>query len=315
MATGPIGQSQITNALRVMMAEANRFGEHKGVYKGTVELHELPRKMGRDWNRPSLPPLTAVAVAADNEYDSPQQVADQKVTITPGEVIVQVEYGLRAFATSTLNAGMLGELTADAIEVKRDVDGLAVYDTFGGVIGTTSTTLTVDLIAKAATNVKAGRATNGASARTGARTTGEANFGEMFAVFHEYNFFDIQSQLSGLGGAPTQVTTGAAAMNYAGNTISEYMKSWIEQGSFVGKIAGTTVLVDNNFTIASNAIKGGVYGRKSLLHITFDDYDLKDPWYSKDRRFVTLTAVADYGNGKQMDVGGREVDVDATAPS
>lgn len=314
MTTGIIGQTQIANALRTLMAEADRFGEHTGVYKGTVDLRTLPRKMGRNYNIPALPPVTAVAALADEEYDSPQQISDQLITGTPAEVIAQVQYGLRAFATSTLNQSMLGELLSDAIEQKRDADGLGQYDNFGGVLGTTSTTLTVDLIAKACAQIRSGRASSGATARTGARTTGDAPKGKMYAVFHEYNRFDIASQLSGVGGAPSQVTTGAAVMNFTATHISPFMQKFIEQGAYVQDIAGASFLVDNNFTIASTAIKGGVYSEKALVHITFSDYEVHD-FTSKDGRFITLTAIADYGNLERADQYGREVAVDATAPS
>ena len=314
MATGVIGQSQIAQSLKVMFAEAQTFMEHKAIAKGTFDVRTLPRKMGASWNQTALPPLSAVDLTDGELFDSPQQISDQKITITPAEVGAQLLFTKKAFAQSFLDPSMLGELLAEAIEYKRDTHLLGQYDNSGGVLGTTSTTLTVDLVAKGVAAIKAGRAIGSGSARTGARTTGDPVPAPYFAMFHGYNEFDIRSQLSGLGGAPTQVTTAASVMNFAGNTINEWMAKWIQQGTYVGEIAGAKFLVDNNFTITSNAIKGGIYAQKARVHVEFaglETYDVK----MTDGRATLMTATADFGTGERADVWSIEVAVDASAPA
>jgi hypothetical protein len=315
MATGIIGQAQIDDALRTMVAEAVTYGEHKGIYRGTVDERRLPRKMGRDWREPALPPLTAFGANPDEEYDSPQQIQDSKIVITPAESLVQFMASRRADVTSTLSLmSMLGELAADGLEQKRDADGIVQYDTAGGVLGTNAT-VTVDVIAKGATYVRSGRAAPGGSMRTGARPTGDPPQGPIYSVFHEFNRFDIQSQLSGLGGAPTQITgSTAAVMNWSGNELTDYMKRWIEDGTFEARIAATNFLIDNNFSIVGNVIKGGIYAKQAFVHVTFIDYDpFEMP--TVDGRFRRVTVIADYGNGKRADNYVIEVGADATAPT
>jgi len=310
MAAGTIGQSQIANAVRTFIAEAVTLMEHKGGMKPTVDTKTLPRKQGRTWNEPYLPPVTASSLTDAVLFDSPTQISDGKITITPAEVGVQVLWTHRAENTSTLNlASMLGDLCANAIEYKRDCDLLGQIDNFSTALGGSTTTLTVGLIGAAAALVRAGRS---GTSRTGARATGNPAPAPYFAVFHEYNRYDLASQLSGLSGSPSQVTTGAAVSNFAGQTLSEFNKEWIEN-YHVGNVHGVNFFVDNNLTISSG-VKGGVYAKKSMIHCQFagvDSYSVKEI----DGRATRVTVTADYGVGERDDAWGVEVLVDATAPA
>lgn len=311
MAAGIIGQTQIANAVRTYIAEVDMFNEHGTVMRQCIDSKTLSRKQGRAWNEPYVPPVTATSLTDGVEFDSPTQISDAKITITPAEVGVQMLWTKRSDATSTLNmASIVAELTANAINYKEDTDLLGQLDSFSSSLGSGTSTLTVDLVGKGAALVRGGRT---GTSRTGARTTGDPAPPPYFAIFHEYNRYDLASQLSGLGGAPTQVTTGAAVSNFAGQSLTEFNARFIEQ-HVVGNIHGVKCLVDNNFTISSNAIKGGVFSKKAMVHVQFagmDSYQVTE----KDGRAIRVTVTKDYGFGERADNYGVELHVDCTVPS
>lgn len=314
MATGVTGQTQIDGALRTFIAEADYIREHKGVMKQLVDKKDLPKKMGRTWNEPVFRTVAAASLTDGVEFDSPSQVLDDLLTITPAEVGVQVLWTNRMNMTMTEDfARLAADLCTNALEYKLDVDLLTQIDSFSTALGGTTTSLTPGLISAVASALRGGRT---GTTRSGARTTGEPAPTPINAVFHPHNHHDLAMNLGGLSGSganTTAWTTSAITGNYAALQANDEMVKWMRE-YYVGDISGVAVHLDGNFTVASNAIKGGVFSKKAIVLVNFQgmqDYRVR----TVDGRAVRHTMWIDYGYGERADNWGHEVAVDVTAPT
>lgn len=313
MAGAVTAQAQLDDAIRTFIAEAAELSEHKGVMKNLFDTRTLPQKQGRTWNEPWFTPISAAALTDGLEFDSPTQITDSKITITPGEVGVQVMWTNRADMTITENfASIAANMCTDALERKRDQDLLGLLDGFSTSLGGATTTFTAGLVSAAVALLQGGRA---GSTRTGALTTGDPAPTPYYTVVHPYHGHDLLMQLGGLSGAPTQVTTGAMVGNYAGATLtSDNMAALRNAGKSLGNLRGSEIFVDGNFTITSNSIKAGCFSKMACVHVSFQGvqtYRVR----SNDGRAVRHTTWIDYGYGERADNYGIELYLDTTAPA
>lgn len=316
MTSGMTNSTSIDNMLRTFISEAQFVQEHKEIMAKAIDTQRLPLKQGRNWNEPYLNALTAVDLLENSEYDDPQQISDTNVQITPSEKGCQVLWPVRFsdLITESLPS-IAGKLIANAIEYKRDTDLLTLLDGFGASMGTSGTeTLTVGAVMSALSAIREGIALSGGSNRTGARSTGDPSTSPLKVVIHNRMRYDIASQLSGLGGAPTQVTTGAAVMNFAGQMLGEYNQKWIET-HYAFHIDGAMVLTDNNIDVSGSTAKGAAFEQDALVHITFRGMREKSVKSDDADRFIKQTVVVDYGFGERKDAGGVELFYNATAPA
>lgn len=317
MATGVTGQTQIDGALRTFIAEADYIREHKGVMKMLVDKKDLPKKMGRDWKEPTFRTISAAALVDGEEFDSPSQVLDDLLTITPAEVGVQVLWTNRMNMTMTEDfARLAADLCTNALEYKLDNDLLTQLDSFSTSLGGTTTTLTAGIISAAASALRGGAT---GTQRTGSRSTGEPAPTPFNAVFHPHNDHDLAMTLGGTAGngAATQYSTTGAVGNYAANLSHDEMVRWLKE-YYVGDIRGVAVHLDGNFTQggsgATLSVKGGVFSKKSIVLVNFQgmqDYRVR----TVDGRAVRHTMWIDYGYGERADNWGIECQVNITSPT
>ncbi len=323
MATGTTAVAQLDNMRRTMIAEAQLVQEHKEVMAKLVATRRLPKQQGTTYNMPYLGAITAASLTDGVEFDSPQQITDTNVSFTPAEVGVQVLWTKRLNLVITEDFPRLAaDLMMNAIEYKRDTDLLGQLDSFAGIAGAAGTAFHHGLAAAAVNAVREGRTANVTSgtvvARTGARTTGDPPTGQPISiVLHERNRYDLTVQYGGLAAVAqgTAVAAGTAQSSVGAGGTGSYEQRWRETYFTGFKIMGAEVYVDNNLTIdSSDDIKGGVFAREAIQHITFQgvqDYQVT----TDDGRAVKHTIWVDYGFGEYNDSWGRELYVDATAPS
>lgn len=314
MAVGATTSASIRNMFRTFIAEAMYTAEHLGVMDKSIDTKRLPLRMGTRYNEPYFGALVATDIPENLEFDNPQVVGDANISITPQERGCQVLWPDRLSDAMTESLpSIVGKLLSRAIEYKRDVDLLTMLDAVGGSLGGGTAACTVGIIHAALSAIREGIPLSGATARTGARSTGEPATSPLRVVLHERHRHDLMGQLSGLGGVPTQITGSAVTINYAGQSLTDYNARWVEQ-YYVGHIAGAMMLIDNNIPIVSNAAKGGAFERDAFVQVTYRglrDYTAR----SNDGRFYKQTVIADYGFGIRKDVGGVELHLDATAPA
>lgn len=323
MATGTTAVAQLDNMRRTMIAEAQLVQEHKEVMAKLVATRRLPKQQGTTYNMPYLGAITAASLTDGVEFDSPQQITDTNVSFTPAEVGVQVLWTKRLNLVITEDFPRLAaDLMMNAIEYKRDTDLLGQLDSFAGIAGAAGTAFHHGLAAAAVNAVREGRTANVTSgtvvARTGARTTGDPPTGQPISiVLHERNRYDLTVQYGGLAAVAqgTAVAVGTAQSSVGAGGTGSYEQRWRETYFTGFKIMGAEVYVDNNLTIdSSDDIKGGVFAREAIQHITFQgvqDYQVT----TDDGRAVKHTIWVDYGYGEYNDAWGRELYIDCTAPA
>jgi hypothetical protein len=315
MATGLTGSQQIRNAVRLFVAEMQYTQEHEQMMVRLVDTRELPKNMGLTYNEPYVGAITAMEAAMDQEFNNPQQITDQKITITPTEKIVQVLWPKRLnLYISESFPRIAGRLMANALEYKRDVDLLTLLASTTGVIGNGTQPLTVGLVSAAMSVIGPGIPANGSVARVGARPTGDPSDGPYYCLAHPFNAHDLRSQLSGLGTLPG-ATSGAVgtvtAPSIAG--LTDVNMDWIRR-HYRGQIAEAEFLVNGNLAITSNAVKGGVWSKDAFVHVTYQGVQNFE-YETQDGRFVKQTAWVDYGFGQRVSVWAQQLFIDATPPT
>lgn len=305
-------QTQLDDALTVFIADAVTLSEHTGVMKKLVDSVTLPKKSGRNWSEPWFTPVSAVSLTDGIEFDSPVQVTDSKITITPGEVGVQIYWTNRADMTITENfASFAAKLMVDSLERKRDQDLLTLLDGFSTSLGGATVTYTAGLVSAATALLRGGRS---GALRAGALPTGDMAPGPYRGVVHPYHVHDDAMQRSGLSGVPTQYGAGVPMVgNYGGQSLSEANVRAIENAE-IGRVGGATMYVDGNFTISSNSIKGGVFSQMALVHVDYQGLKQKKV-ETDDGRLIKHTMLIDYGTGERADNYGIELFLDCTAPA
>lgn len=285
--------SSLSDSLDVMVMSARTVREYDGVMPQLVERQDLPEGKGTSWKEITLNQLTATAVTETTKLNNPQQVTDTAFTLTPTIVGIHMVLTDRVQRRiSKLAFAQIGKLGQEAIQRKKDKDGLLLLDGFTSLSGA-GTTLSSGIISAAQARI-AGNSTEGAPP-------------PYYAVLHQYQIKDLADELVG-GVGTTTVPEGPTAQVF-------------KQG-FRLPIAGVDVYPDNNITIDSaDDAKGGVFAKKGIVLVQG-----KTPW-KETRREPDLGGGADsvflydeFVYGERLGAGttsafGFEVYSDATSPT
>ena len=174
--------------------------------------------------------------------NNPQQLSDTVFTITPTSVGIQTLITDRTANRISQNAfRKTGVLAMNAIQRKKDEDGLTVLDGMTS-LGGAGTTLTSGHISAATSTITS--------------NTTEGALGPIFGVLHGFQIKDLQDEIvQGVNPstAPEQLlTTGLAARTY--------------QSRFRGMLFGAMLLEDGNISIDSaDDSKGGVFAKEAVV--------------------------------------------------
>jgi hypothetical protein len=309
-----VTESVLGDALRVLIAESAKLGEQKDIMKGLIDNKTLPKRMGRSWKEPWFHQLAnAVALVDGVEFDAPSTIGDEILSITPGEVGVQVMWTHRADLTITeAFPSIAADRMTASLARKVDVDLLGLMDGASTSLGGSTTTFTAGLVSAATSLLQSGRA---GTARTGTVAGADRAPTPYYGVVHPYHAHDLLMQMGGLSGAPTAYTTTAMAGNFGGSNLSEAnVKALRDAGLSLGNIRGAELFVDANLPIVSTAVKAGVFSKMFAVFVSFQgiqNYMVK----SIDGRATRHTMWRDYGYGERADNYVCELHLDATAPA
>ncbi len=231
--------SSLSNALDDIRSSARFIKAHKGVISKLCDQATLEEGTGLSWQEWTGNQVIAQAITETTILDNPQQITGSLTSITPTVA------GLEIFLTDRVAArinkkvfSQIGEAHQEAIETKKDKDGLLIL-----VTGATTcepgagATLTSGYIA-------------GASSRIMNNAT-EPGEPPIIAILHGYQIHDLYNEL--IAGVGTSVVD-------AGPTADVF-----SQG-FKLPIAGTDVYADGLITIDGSAdASGGVFAKKAIV--------------------------------------------------
>jgi hypothetical protein len=290
MATGNTYTGSLADSLPTMIASARNIREYEGVMPQVCDKVTLAEGTGLTWNEVYFSQLEAQTVSETATLDNPQQISDTLFSITPTvigiETILTDRVKMRIAKTAFAR---LGKLAQEAIQRKKDEDGLTVLDSATTSLCGAGSTLTTGHISAAVARIL-GNAT-------------EPGKQPIRAVLHGYQIKDIIDEIT--------AGVGTYAIDKDGVTAKAFTDYYI------GKIFGAEIYEDGNIAIdSSDDAKGGVFCKEAIVLVQG-----KAPWVETERRQVGGGADAiflydEYGYGER---GGGvwlyEIYSDATAPT
>ena len=296
MAVGNTITDSLADSIPTMIASARIVREFAGVMPNLVDRQRLDENTGTVWNEVSMAKLNAQAVTESTELDNPQQMSDTLFSITPTVIGLHTVITDRVALRISANAyAQTGSLAQNAIERKKDQDGLTAIDGASEELGGADALDSGEIAA--------------AAYRITSNTTEPAPANAPInAVHHGFALKDIDDELvnAGLG-----ITTGEGALLTAGVAVDAY------QNRYRGTIAGARLYEDGNITISSNLAKGGVFSQMALVLV-----EGRSP-YVETKRMPELGGGAtalyhydEYAYGERSSGNWLyEVQADATAPT
>lgn len=289
MATGNTTTGALADSLPTVIANAIITREFEGVMPQLCEKQTLAEGAGTGWNEVKFAQVTAQDVTETTELDNPQQLSDTLLTITPTVTGIETVITDRVAARISKNAfAKIGSLAQNAIQRKKDEDGLTMLDSFSNSYCGTGATLTSGHISAAMGLI------------TG--NTSEPGKPPFRCVLHPYQIHDIEDEI------------GAGIGTYV---VNEGLTARVFKEGFRGMIAGAQLYPDGNITIDSSTdAKGGVFAQEALILVQ-----------GRAPRLVPVRAEEigggatkvyhydEYAYGERLDTWGVEIYSDATAPT
>jgi len=243
MAAGDTITQSLADSLDTVVASARQVREYEGVMPNLVDKVTLSEGTGTSWREISMAALSAQNITETTTLDNPQQMSDTVFSITPTVTGIQTLVTDRvASRINSTSYAQLGSLAQQAIQRKKDEDGLTVLDGATTSLSGAGTTLASGVIAAAAYRIS-----------SNATEPGNPPYR---CVLHGFQIKDLYDELT------AHIGTAAAGETSAGLTARVF-----EEG-FRGKIAGVEVYEDGNITIdGSDDAKGGVFAQEAIVMV------------------------------------------------
>ncbi len=236
MPTGNTITDNLDASLPTLINQARIVREYKGVMTQLADRVTLGTGSGVKWNEVDLAKLTASAITETTEEDNPQQLSDSLLTVTPTVISVHTVITDRAARSISRNVfARIGGLGQNAIERKKDLDGITALD--GATIS----------LAGAGTTLTSGHVAAGAYRIRG--NTTEPWDGPVSFVLHSFQMKDLFDEL--VAGVGTDVVSSGPTADVFKNTFNL-------------PIANARAFTDDNISIDSlDDAKGGVFASGS----------------------------------------------------
>ena len=244
MAAGDTITQSLADSLDTVVASARQVREYEGVMPNLVDKVTLSEGSGTSWREISMAALSAQNITETTTLDNPQQMSDTVFSITPTVTGIQTLVTDRvASRMNSQSYAQLGSLAQQAIQRKKDEDGLTVLDGATTSLSGAGTTLASGVIAAAAYRIS-----------SNATEPGNPPYR---AVLHGFQIKDLYDELT--------VNVGTAA----GGEVTDGLTARVFTEGFRGKIAGVEVFEDGNITIDSTTTdaKGGVFAQEAIVMV------------------------------------------------
>lgn len=237
MAGVPTTTGDLADSLPTIIASARIVREFEGVMVRLSDRTNLADGTGLSWNEISLAALNAQSVTETTELNNPQTLSDTLFSVTPVMVAVQTVITDRAMRRIARNvAGQIGKLAQNAIQRKKDKDGLTLLDGATTSLVGANSSLTSGHLRAAANRIRS--------------NTTEPGMGQLYAVLHGFQIADIE----------TELLTDARAGNFTPLSTDVF------KSGFSGSVAGIQIYEDGNISIdSSDDAKGGVFVKEAAV--------------------------------------------------
>jgi len=241
MASGWTTTQALADSLPTVIDAARIVREYEGVMPNVVDKVTLPEGSGTAWNEVSLSALSAMAVTETTRNDNPQQMADTLLTITPDMVQIHTFITDKTARNISKNAwARTGALAQNAIQRRKDTDGLAVFAGASTTLAGTGTTLTFGHLTAGVSRAKYGGAN-------------EPSNPPYAIVLHSYQIKDIEDS----------ITAGIGTY-----TVPEGLTARVFTEGFEGTVEGAQVYRDDNITLTSTPdARGGIFAKEAIVMV------------------------------------------------
>jgi len=241
MPEGYTTTDSLTDSLETVIDAARHRREYPAVTPTLAERHTLDDNTGLSWNEIEVSRLTAQGgITESTILDNPQEWSDILRTITPTITGITTFISRRSqHRVNKMVLAQLGTGMMDAIERKRDLDGLATIDGATNSNPGAGSTMTSGTLSSDVANITS--------------NTTEGATGPIYTVLHGFQVKDIQDEIvSGLG-------------TYA---LPRGLTEEVFRRGFRGTAFNSEVYTDGNIVIDSAAdAKGGTFARMGFLYI------------------------------------------------
>ena len=295
--TGNTTTSNLSDSLPTIIASARIVREYEGTMTSdsVVDKVTLDENTGTIWNEVRLDKLTAQGVSETTMLDNPQQMSDSLLSLTPTVAGIQTIVTDRVYRRLSSNVlAQIGVLGQNALQRKKDKDGLTQLDSFSTALCGAGATLTVG-------HISAGQS------RSFGNTNEPAPPGNVSVVLHPFQLKDIQDQLT--VGITTTASNGAGSVD---GLTAEMIRN-----GYSGQLFNANVFTDGNISIdSSDDAKGGIFHQMAIILV--EGHAPK----AENRRRPDIGGGAEeiflydeYIFGERRDEWGYELYSDATAPT
>ena len=236
----------LSDSLPSIVKSARIIQEYKGAMSQLATRERLGDGIGNDWNEISLSKLNAQVVTETTELDNPQQIVDSLLTVIPTMVGMHTFISNRVAHRISKNVvAKIGGLAQNAMQRRKDLDGLAQLDAATNSLSGAGTTLVSGVISAAVYRC--------------ASNSTEPMPPPYRVVLHGFQIKDIDDEVvAGVGTYP----------------LGEGLTANVFRERFQGMIHGAQLYLDDNITVDSSGdAKGGVFSQYALLLI-----EGRSPW-------------------------------------
>lgn len=238
MTVGNTTTDSLADSLPTVISSGRQVREYEGVVAQLCDRKTLGKGIGLSWNEVSFAQLTAQAITESTQLDNPQQLSDTLLTITPTVVGIETLITDRvAERLSDVAYKQIGGLAQNAIERKKDEDGLTAIDGATTQLCGAGSTLTTGHISAAVVRIS-----------SNATEPGNPPYR---CVLHGYQIRDLQDEM--LAGVGTY-------------NLPEGPTARVFQEGFRMMVGNASIYEDGNITIdSSDDAKGGVFAMEGLI--------------------------------------------------
>ena len=238
MASANTTTQALLDSQPTIVSSARRVSEYEGVMPQLADSYRLGEGIGTDWKEVSFAKLDAQAITDSTILDNPQQLSDTPFVVTPTMIGIHTLITWRVGARLSKNAfGQIGPLAQNAMQRKKDIDGLTVLDGAAVSQPGAGNTLTTGVISAMGAQVKFGQ---------GVEPSNPPHYG----VLHSYQLRDLFDEMTaGIGTYP----------------IPEGETARVFREGFSGMIDQIKIFRDDLITIdGSSDSKGGVFAKRAV---------------------------------------------------
>jgi len=238
MASGYTTTTAVADSLPQWIMAARQVREYAGVVPQLVDRQTLGEGIGETWHEVSFAQLSAQAITETTTLTNYQQVSDTDLSIEPTVIGIAVLITDKvAKRIAKVAYSKIGSLAQNAIERKKDEDGIATFDGATTALCGAGKTLTTGEIFAGTSRIR-GNAT-------------EPGPDPLRCVLHPYQIKDLQDELVATGTYP----------------IPEGPSAQVFKNGYKLVLDNTEVYPDGNIPINSSTddAKGGLFSQMGII--------------------------------------------------